>query len=199
MEDRAVTACPLDVGAPEGSVLKDCALFAVLDGHGGPDVSEAMSAMLADAVSRALCEHTASTCATPGSEYDDAKLVAALPALLHGVCMQVDAMLSKMPTLALTLTARGGFSAGSFAGSTMVATLVTPSHVVVANVGDSRAVLARVYSGPGGGGGDGGDDNGDSSGTAPLEGTWSSNASIETSSCLARNLHGLVSVSFDRH
>ena len=154
MEDRAVTACPLDAGAREGSVLKDCALFAVLDGHGGADVSDAMSTLLAGAVSRTLLEQC------PRS--DDSKLVLALPALLHTVCMDVDAELSTVPALALTRTARGGFTAGSFAGSTMVAALVTPSHVVVANVGDSRAVLARVYSAPGGGIGD----------TAPLEGNY---------------------------
>lgn len=115
------------------SVFPDCALFAVLDGHGGAEVSRLAADLLVREVTRCGREQLAQGKETLSLE--DA-LSTALPRL--------DARLSS-GFCGLGKLFRGAFHPFVSTGSTACVVVVdfVNRDVVVANVGDSRAMLVR--------------------------------------------------------
>jgi len=132
MEDRLVCAVPLE-GA-EG-----VSLFAVLDGHGGSFAAEYVSGVLAQLVAEGL---------SGGCSAGEEQVAEALRAAF----LAADEALRVQPHMAmqrLQKTRRMGdevktevtFDALEMSGSTGCCVVVTPSHIITANIGDSRAVM----------------------------------------------------------
>lgn len=105
--------------------VKDCSLFGVYDGHGGDMVAHYAARHFPD-----ILQNT--KLLTPSME-DDAFVTASKSAFELSL-MQIDADMRKLPQVE---------SGQDQSGSTSVMTLVGPRHIVCANTGDSRAVLAR--------------------------------------------------------
>lgn len=87
--------------------------FGVFDGHSGTQAAIESAAALPGLVDTAL-------------EHADVNDTAAMSAILREVCLSFD----------------GALDLDDMSGCTAVMALVTPKHILVANVGDSRAVLA---------------------------------------------------------
>lgn len=94
--------------------------FAVYDGHGGSTVSK-----------RAGTEMLPVLCEQPGITSTDPEVQAKA---LRAAILALDAIFRKDPALD---------SGSDKSGSTMTSTLITPTHIILANVGDSRIVVAR--------------------------------------------------------
>jgi len=124
MEDAHLT----DIGLP-GS-LKDWSAFAVFDGHAGGQVSEYCAKNLIDAI--ISNDDFPSSHISAGES--NAPSIEVLRAALRTGFLQIDDNLRKRPAT---------ISGEDSSGSTAVCTFVTPSHIVFANCGDSRAVLSR--------------------------------------------------------
>jgi serine/threonine protein phosphatase PrpC len=138
MEDS--TCAILSLPAP----LSNQALFAVFDGHGGSQVSLAASLELP----RVLVTEVQ----TLESQSDERSTI--LERAMHTTMLTLDGILRKAGTSIASKTATpGSKNAFRFMGSTAIVVLVDcgpeahdsgrPSRLVVANCGDSRAVLCR--------------------------------------------------------
>jgi serine/threonine protein phosphatase PrpC len=142
VEDRfdvATTAAgaAATLAAPGGGLLA-----AVFDGHGGWQAAEHARRTLLSAVAAEL---DAGGGGSGDAEADSARVGAALArAFVKTDATFIDAV---RPAFAL------GFGELAHVGACAIAAYVTPTHVVVANAGDCRAVLGRIaFSGGGGGG-----------------------------------------------
>lgn len=91
--------------------------FAVYDGHGGSEVSKLCAAVLPGAIAKRI-----------PVDYTPKDLAKAV----KDTCLKLDAKLID-----------DKFGLGSEPGSTAIMALVSPTHFVVGNVGDSRAILCR--------------------------------------------------------
>jgi pyruvate dehydrogenase phosphatase len=138
MEDRYALlprppAAPAAEGGPAGCGML---VAAVMDGHGGWQVSEHARRTLPDAIVREL-DHAAS----PRD-----------PQQVARAYQRVDRAFVDAVRGAYAL----GFGDVARVGACAISAVVTPDFVVVANAGDCRAVLGRVWRGPAGDGGGGG-------------------------------------------
>lgn len=100
----------------------DYSWFAVYDGHGGSFTSKYASA---HALGKVMA--TKEWAATPHT-------AASLAEAMRKGFLDLDAEMHRLPPVA---------SGDDHSGSTAIACLVTPTHVLTANVGDSRAILVR--------------------------------------------------------
>jgi serine/threonine protein phosphatase PrpC len=123
MED-ATLRLPALRGAP--GQASHLAVFGVFDGHGGAAVAKAAAAALPSVLLAAL--------PAAAAPHDDA---ARLSAALRAAFLGTDAAITAALTPAVTAEQ----------GCTAVVALVTPSHVLVANAGDSRALLLPAGAG----------------------------------------------------
>eukprot|EP00939_MAST-03C_sp_MAST-3C-sp1_P003220 g3220.t1 len=97
--------------------------FSVFDGHGGASVAKFCgSNILRLLSSKSAMKRESST-------------TKQLKGCLHSVYIELDAALRKYKP--------DGFCIADFCGCTAVSCLVTPTHYIVANLGDSRAILCR--------------------------------------------------------
>ena len=97
--------------------------FAVFDGHGGAFVSRASAEVLLDRI-QATREFK-----------DDGRSAASLAAAIRQGFLNLDADLRKTPEVQ---------KGEDHSGSTAITALVTPSHIIVGNCGDSRSILVRA-------------------------------------------------------
>eukprot|EP00729_Bicosta_minor_P013132 gene13132-24060_t len=115
MEDEHIGETAIDGHAGKS-------FFAVFDGHAGPTVSRIAS--------EALLQHVLDAHTANGGDGS----AAAIAAALHGGIFNLDTnMRNTVPQL------RQGIDVS---GSTCIAAFITPTHIIVANLGDSRAVLS---------------------------------------------------------
>lgn len=137
MEDRTVIHCPL-AGRPAWS------LFMVCDGHGGAFVSHYLAAHLPG-----LLAELATTSDGGSSPPDDLDTTPEyLTSLLEQTCLRADALLQDHPRLKVSrLVGSGQLVCRDSSGSTALLLLVTTHYLAIANVGDSRAVLAKRQTG----------------------------------------------------
>lgn len=123
--------------------MRHWSLFAVFDGHGGDFSSSFASVTLTDVMielaNRKLelflqnvSKNTSHLNHSLTSFYED---------LMKEAFIQTDALLSAQPRMTIKLTAKGNFQMRDHSGSTCILVLLTPSHIIVSNVGDSRAVM----------------------------------------------------------
>mmetsp|Transcript_19463 Transcript_19463/g.54853 ORF Transcript_19463/g.54853 Transcript_19463/m.54853 type:complete len:422 (+) Transcript_19463:48-1313(+) len=129
MEDAHV------VGMLEPSVFSDVALFAVLDGHGGKEVSELAASLLLDEVKECGRERQRGD-AQPGASCLAEALEKALPRLdarLRAGCWGLGRML---PTLLHPFASCGSTAC-------VAAVDLVNREVLVSNIGDSRAILIQ--------------------------------------------------------
>jgi len=114
-----------DAHTCESSITEqpDLAFFAVYDGHGGKTASTLSAVQLLPGIMN-------------GTTYQSGdKSAACLSAALYqGLLDQDQKMLDENPKLA---------SCEDHSGSTCIASFISPTHIIIANCGDSRAVLAR--------------------------------------------------------
>lgn len=104
--------------------MEDVSLFCVFDGHGGKSVSAAVAARFAEHMRSGLEEYVAK----------------------HGGGMtQVDTIKAALPDLFVSLDKdlHSQVMAGTLeeSGTTAVTVFLTPTHIICANSGDSRAIL----------------------------------------------------------
>lgn len=124
MEDQVVT-CTL----AEHSSLS---LLGVLDGHGGAYAAQFLASALPE------------TFRVEASVFLGQTLTgSALESVLRRTVLAVDAALRQQPRMHVSVLENGNFTTLDCSGSTAVLAAVSRSLVAVANVGDSRAVLAR--------------------------------------------------------
>ncbi|CAM9110994.1 unnamed protein product [Ascophyllum nodosum] len=147
MEDSVCThnPIPLDPEAREAPTADPTSMFGIFDGHGGAFTSRYVAGALVGCLQ-----------ATPGWKSGDRDLPKLCPAILEAF-VGCDALLAKKPRMVVTERENPSdgkrFEARDGSGSTAVVVFVTPLHVIVANAGDSRAVLIMANSGAGGKGG----------------------------------------------
>ena len=134
-------SCPV-AGRPAWS------FFGVCDGHGGAFCSE----YLADHIPTMVVQEATSlarrmsTASLPATIAGDADITPShLSELLHKVCIDADKQLMAHPRMHVehTGTTRPKYVCMDSSGSTAVLALVTSVYVAVANIGDSRAVIAQ--------------------------------------------------------
>lgn len=104
--------------------MEDVSLFCVFDGHGGKSMSAAVSARFAKHMRDGLEKHVATS---GGSMTSVESLKAALPDLFVSLDKDLHSQV-----MAGTLEE---------SGTTAVTVFVTPTHIICANSGDSRAIL----------------------------------------------------------
>lgn len=124
MEDAA---CVESFNKDQDGTLADWILFGMFDGHGGQAVSRRISSELADQIRlavRGLYGHPCKTDMTP----DD------IGKVLMRAYEKMDAHLRSSASVP---------SEFDFVGSTAICTMVSRTHIVCANVGDSRALISR--------------------------------------------------------
>ena len=133
-------SCPV-TGRPAWS------LFGVCDGHGGAFCSE----YLANAIPTMLAKEAAmlarymGSAFKPGGTSNDADTTPhQLKEMLLKVCVDADTQLSEHPRMFVehTGTTNIKYKCMDGSGSTAILALITAQYVAIANVGDSRAVLA---------------------------------------------------------
>jgi len=96
------------------------ALFAVFDGHGGSVISKESAGLLVDTL-------------TSNDTFKQSQTAGSLCEALPLVFLSLDKRLRQLEVV----------RKGDPSGSTAIAVVVTPTHFVAANCGDSRAVLVR--------------------------------------------------------
>eukprot|EP00752_Nemacystus_decipiens_P018590 g16668.t1 len=139
MEDATCRHNPVPVTDPEAREKPPpdpTSMFGVFDGHGGSYTSEFCARQLVNCLQ-----------ATPGWKSGDRELNQLCPAVMEAF-VDCDELLAKDPRMAVTELENPSdgkrFEARDASGSTAVVAVVTPAHVIVANAGDSRAVLIMV-------------------------------------------------------
>lgn len=140
MEDAVVSCCPLLSSSDSScSELQTCWLFGVFDGHGG------------DFSSKFVAKHFPSLLLSAIERHGEAS-PAELGRLLSECCQSMDALLSEEERMKVTAkwTGGGGGAEGKVrltlrdtSGTTSCICLFTLDDLFLANIGDSRAVLAR--------------------------------------------------------
>jgi serine/threonine protein phosphatase PrpC len=128
--------------APRSPPKKTTCLFGVFDGHGGDQTAKHGAKRLLRFFLKHRAAATAAHAATARPEEDLAVSAPwplegdprVLKAAFEGAMIDLDRWLSQRPDVLAGL---------DHSGSTAVTALVTPHHITVANVGDSRAVLCR--------------------------------------------------------
>ena len=130
MEDRVITKCPLVPG---------CCVFAVLDGHGGDFCSQYLESEVPKQILAELCNISNLTDELLINVNELELTSSALEALLTTACLEADAALARVPRMRINTT--GKLVVYETCGSTGCICMITADAVVVANVGDSRAVM----------------------------------------------------------
>jgi len=125
----------------EASVFPDVALFAVLDGHGGKEVSALASSLLAEEIVASGREAlqlraTAGEEGAAGPSVLEAALEVALPRLDERLRFGPFGMARTIPTMLHPFSACGSTAC-------LAAVDFTTREVIVSNIGDSRALLVR--------------------------------------------------------
>ncbi|KAK4305279.1 hypothetical protein Pmani_022838 [Petrolisthes manimaculis] len=113
-------------------ILKDWAFFAVFDGHAGAKISAHCSEHLLNSITSGE-EFQPSSIAefeTDGEE----RTISKIKKGIHAGFLRLDEAMRQMPEVA---------SGADKSGTTAVCALISPTHVFVANCGDSRGVLYR--------------------------------------------------------
>lgn len=118
MEDAHSTV-PVVAAKPEWS------WFAVFDGHGGSLISLTAAERLLPKI-----------CAD--ERFEAAKTAEEVSAIMRDSFIKLDEDMKTLPAIA---------SGEDHSGSTAITAMVTPTHIIVGNCGDSRAVLSRVTAG----------------------------------------------------
>ena len=153
MEDRIVMKCPLNVRDIDEEIDEDddesdhWSLFGVLDGHGGEFSSDFVGRKLPDIVANSLreAEKTVKICSID--------VVKTLELAIREACLNAEAELSEQDRMKVTgrygLKGRKETELEPFtellsrdvSGTTLCFCAIGHEYVVIANVGDSRAVL----------------------------------------------------------
>jgi hypothetical protein len=142
---RILVSCPVP-GRPAWS------FFGVCDGHGGSFSSNFLANTIPPMLTREaalLARYLGSSYLPGGTSNDSDTTPQLLTDLLAKICADADSQLSQQPRMLVEQSGGAGTSSrlkytvmdGS--GSTAIFALVTSQYVAVANVGDSRAVLAQ--------------------------------------------------------
>ena len=131
-------SCPVS-GRPAWS------FFGVCDGHGGSFCSEYLSSnipMMLENEASILARYMGSSYLPGGTSNDSDTTPLILKEMLIRICADAEKKLKEHPRMTVE---RNGLkcSAIDSSGSTAVLALITSQYVAVANVGDSRAVLAQ--------------------------------------------------------
>lgn len=127
MEDShsAITGLPGD--------FKDWSFFAVFDGHCGSGVSAHCAQNLLPTIIQT--EEFKNILSKSGEAGDtDGGIESIIQRAIHTGFLQLDATMRQMPEVV---------NGDDKSGSTAVCVLISPTHVYIANCGDSRAVLCR--------------------------------------------------------
>ncbi|CAM9653002.1 unnamed protein product [Ectocarpus sp. 13 AM-2016] len=139
MEDAICRHNPIPVNDPESREAPPAdptSMFGIFDGHGGDFTSTFCARELIECLRR-----------TSGWKSGDRALAKLCPAVMEAF-VNVDELLAKQPRMVVTETKNPSdgkrFEARDGSGSTAVVSIVTPAHVIVANAGDSRAILIMV-------------------------------------------------------
>ncbi|CAM9932737.1 unnamed protein product [Ectocarpus sp. 12 AP-2014] len=139
MEDAICRHNPIPVNDPESREAPPAdptSMFGIFDGHGGDFTSTFCARELIECLR-----------GTSGWKSGDRALAKLCPAVMEAF-VNVDELLAKQPRMVVTETKNPSdgkrFEARDGSGSTALVSLVTPAHVIVANAGDSRAILIMV-------------------------------------------------------
>lgn len=159
MEDKVV-AVPTVSGRPLWS------FFGVCDGHGGDYVASYLEKHLPNIVAQVAKQHESSSSSSSSSfrptvtsrsettssvESDENTSPEDLKEVLRTVCSVADYNISKQKRMAVDKNeSTGELSCKDSSGSTGVFCLISKSLIAVANVGDSRALLAQWCAQPSG-------------------------------------------------
>ncbi|XP_071550725.1 protein phosphatase 1B isoform X2 [Panulirus ornatus] len=114
-------------------MLKDWAFFAVFDGHAGAKISAHCSEHLLSSITSGE-EFQPSSIAEFETESEE-KTINKIKKGIHAGFLRLDESMRQMPEVA---------SGEDKSGTTAVCALISPSHIFVANCGDSRGVLYRA-------------------------------------------------------
>lgn len=128
MEDAHTARAGTDLPPP----WNDWAFFAVFDGHAGNKVAKYCATNLLEAIWQAQ-EMQELAKQLPLSKLEDRHLEAVMKAMKHGF-LSLDEKMRKFPEL---------HGENERSGSTAVCAVVSPSHLFVGNLGDSRALISR--------------------------------------------------------
>lgn len=118
-----------EIGLPHG--LDDWSFFAVFDGHAGARVSAHCAKNLLNSITQ-LEEFI--TNAVNASDVSADKMDKVKAGIRNGF-LQLDERMKELPEV---------LSGEDKSGSTAVSALISPTHIFMANCGDSRAVLSRA-------------------------------------------------------
>jgi serine/threonine protein phosphatase PrpC len=129
MEDRVVTISPV-------SCMKHWSFFAVFDGHGGDFVVNYLSHNISSILARTIRSLEQEI----GDIREDASSDV-LETVLRRACATADLEVSRHPRM--LVEGNQSFTCKDKSGSTGLMCLISKKHIAVANVGDSRAVLAQ--------------------------------------------------------
>jgi hypothetical protein len=123
--------------------MKQWSLFAVFDGHGGDFSSSFASITLSDVMIEQANEKLRSLTESILKNKSRAQehLCSFYEDLMKDAFIRTDSLLAAQPRMSIKLTAKGNFQMRDHSGSTCILVLLTPNHVVVSNLGDSRAVM----------------------------------------------------------
>ena len=134
-------------------------LFVVCDGHGGAFtakyITENAASVFTSVFNEACNRYYQSQYESTPRAYDTPSNLIPTPSfwssILSVVCAQLEDSLRNQPRMMLPESGpslMGKKSAKDNSGSTAVFTLITATHIITANVGDSRAVLAKASPKP---------------------------------------------------
>ena len=130
-------------------------LFVVCDGHGGAFtakyITDNAASVFTGVFTEACNRYYQSQYESTPRAYDTPSNLIPTPSfwssILSAVCAQLEDSLRNQPRMMLPESGpslMGKKSAKDNSGSTAVFTLITATHIITANVGDSRAVLAKA-------------------------------------------------------
>lgn len=125
MEDKHILSLGQDYALPGGLALRDHHIFSVFDGHGGCDTSDYLESNFFRVFQEEIVDYVKLSAAAQSGVPGIEELKSALRRTFH----RLDDELRKVQDRPC--------------GSTAVMVVLTPTHIVAANVGDSRAILRR--------------------------------------------------------